>query len=516
MSPPPAAARAERPGSGEAAVLDSAAVREALGLSALPAGTPSRRFRGVSTDTRTLEPGALFVALQGERHDAADFLGEAAARGAAGAVVPRGREEPGLELEYFPVADTQRALGELARWRRRRTRARVVGITGSSGKTTVKEMVAAALSGSAPAGNSLRVKSAAGTGSGSGQTAGDGPRVFATPGNLNSLVGLPLTVLNAPEGADIWVLELGSNAPGEIATLTGICEPDHAVVTTVGPAHLEFFGDVPGVLREKLELVRGARPGGSVVVGERPPELAAAARKLRPDAVVAGLDSEADFRPDRHGLSANRVWFERGGVRYEVEVGGMHHLRDALLAAAVADSLGVPAAEAARGLAGFRPLGMRSALRRIGGLTVLVDCYNANPESFDAAIDYLTSAFPDRRRVAIVGTMLEMGDSGPAMHRGVAAALVEADFALVAATGEFAPAAAFLAAKGRTGETRFITPVPLDAREAREAAAADPETVWPALAEALHGDEVVLVKGSRGVRLERLVTRLERRFDEEA
>lgn len=437
----------------------------------LPAGGPGRAYTGVATDSREVREGDLFVALEGERTHGAEFLDEAAAAGARGAVVPPGRERGDLDLEWFPAEDPLGALGELAARHRRDRGARVVGITGSSGKTTVKEMVALALSGSRS--------------------------TYATPGNLNSLSGLPLSIFGAPRGAEVWILELGANRPGEIARLTVIARPDDAVVTTVGPAHLEAFGDVETVLEEKLALVSGASTEGAVVVGERPPELGREARRLRPDARVAGLEEDADFRPDRYGVGAERVWFEREGVRWELAAGGAHHLRDALLAAAVAEALGVPAAEAARELAGFRPLGMRSVLRRLGELTVLVDCYNANPESFAAAIEYCVDAFPDRRLVAVVGTMLELGDRSEAAHREVAARLADAGFSLVAATGEFAGAARSL--QGRRNGTRFLR-------------SEDPLGIWEALAEGLRGDEVVLVKGSRGVRLERIVDRLEARF----
>lgn len=452
-------------------LLDSIRVRRALGL---PGPEEVREYAGVATDTRAIRPGDLFVALEGERHHGADFLEEAAAAGARGAIVPPGRAVPDLDLEWLVVDDPLRALGDLAAWWRREAGARVVGVTGSSGKTTVKEMIARSVGAVRP--------------------------VHATTGNLNSLSGLPLSIFDAPAEAEVWVLELGANRPGEIPRLTGIAAPDDAVITTVGPAHLEYFGDVETVMREKLALVAGASPAGAVVVGERPPELGREARRIRPDAVVAGYGEEADFRPDRYDIGAERVWFEREGTRYEVEAGGAHHLRDALLAAAVAEALGVDRQASARGLAGFRPLGMRSALRRFGDLTVLADCYNANPESFAAAIEYCVAAFPDRRLAAVVGTMLELGEREAEAHREVAAWLVEAGFSLVAATGAFAPAAREAAgARGARNGTRFL-------------AAEDPEEVWEPLATELRGDEVVLVKGSRGVRLERILERLERRF----
>jgi UDP-N-acetylmuramoyl-tripeptide--D-alanyl-D-alanine ligase len=445
-------------------IFRSSEVREALGL---PPDGGGLEYTSVSTDTRTLRPGALFVALKGERVDAVELLPEAEATGAIGAVVPEHRGLPTTQLELFGVPDVIRALGELAAWRRRITSARVVGITGSSGKTTVKEMAAAALGGRY--------------------------RVFKSPGNLNSQVGLPLAILDAPPDADLWVLELGSSGPGEIGRLAQVAAPTDAVITTVGPAHLEFFGTVQKVLEEKLELVRGALPEGAVVVGERPIELVTAALELRPDAIVAGTGSSATWRPDEFVVGAREVCFRRSGVEYRVPAGGRHHLADALIVAALADALAVPATEAARGLAAYRPLGMRSALQQFGDLTVIADCYNANPESFAAAIDYCEEAFPGRRLVAVVGTMLELGEAAETAHHEVARRLIEAHFDLVAATGDFVDA--FRGIRARRNGTGVV-------------AADTVEQLWNELARRLTGDEVVLVKASRGVRLDAIVDHL--------
>ncbi len=435
-------------------------VRRALGLS--PTGGRGR-FESVSTDTRTLRRGALFVALQGERFDGVDFLETAARKGALGAVVPVGRDLPDLALEWYAVPDTLRALGELARLYRRRCAARVVAVTGSSGKTTVKEMLARA--------------------------AAVERKVHATAGNLNNLVGVPLTMLDAPADAEVWVLELGTSAPGEIARLAAVTEPDDVLVTTVGAAHLEGLGDEAGVLREKLALVRGARSGGRVVIGELPDALGRAARQIRPDAIVAGLGAECDWRPDSWEIGAEQVRFEKDGARFEVEAGGEHHLRDAVLAAAMATAIGVSPRGAARGLATFHPLGMRSAVRRHGSLTLLVDCYNANPDSFAAAIRWSSGAFRGRRLVAVVGSMLELGTRSQEPHRTVAQALLDAGFDEIVALGAFRPA--------------FASVGPRNGTVVRQAASAD-EAVRQ-LTEDLRGDEVVLVKASRGERLERVV-----------
>ncbi len=447
---------------------------EVAGVLGQPAPEAERTFDSVSTDTRTLQPGALFVALRGENGDGVEYLEDAVRAGAVGAVVPAGVELPSLPLAYFRVDDTKHGLGELAACHRRRCGARVVAITGSSGKTTVKEMIRHAI--------------------------GTSRQVHATRGTENNQIGVPISILAAPLEADFWVLELGSNTPGEIARLTEIVAPDDAVITTVGPAHLEGFGDEGGVLSEKLALIEGTDDAGTIVVGERPSSLPEAARSIRPDTVVAGLEEGADYMPDRYESHATHVWFDRGRVRYRIEAGGEHHLRDALIAAALAEAVGIDPPEVARGLAEFRPLGMRGAVQQLGTLTVVVDCYNANPESFEAAIDFCTRSFPGRPLAAVVGSMLELGEhSGPA-HREVARSLAHAGFRTVAASGEFS--LAFEELGSAANGTRVIS-------------AEDPEDSWDALRQALSGDEVVLVKGSRGVQLERIVEKLAGHFGSE-
>ena len=455
----------------QAPALRSGEIRSALGLS--PDYAEERAYTGVSSDSRTLRPGDLFVALQGERHDAADFLPQAAARGAPGAIVPAGREDPALPLEYFGVPDPLRALGDLAARARRASAATVIAITGSSGKTTVKEMLACALS--------------------------ESRRVYRTEGNLNSQVGLPLTILRAPAEADAWVLEAGASERGEIGRLAEIARPDHVVITTVGAAHLEFFGDVAGVLREKMRLAHGASGRGALVVGEEPDILPEAARAHCRDAIVAGIGARADFRPDEYTVGPDRVEFRHRGERFSLGAGGEHHLRDALIAAAVAEAMDVPPAAAARGLSRYEPLGMRGAIRRIGGLTVLADCYNANPDSFRAAIAQARRLLPGRRGAVFAGSMLELGSEEARAHREIGDELLTAGFDLIAATGLFSDVA--------FQDVGFdAAPVPSVIR------AEDPAAALTAFVEALDGDEVVLVKGSRGARLERVIDHLEARF----
>ena len=446
-----------------AARFTASEVCQALGL---PTGEAVTDFSSVSTDTRDLQPGALFVALRGERFDGAEFVELAERLGAAGALVSGGADHAEVAFPVFTVPDTTAALGDLARFHRRRCGARVVGVTGSSGKTTVKEMLAHAV--------------------------GSERRVHASRGNLNNQVGLPLSILAAEEETDVWVLELGTSEPGEIERLTAIAEPDDAVITTVGPAHLEGLGDVTGVLEEKLDLIRGASTSGCAVVGELPEVLPTRAREVRGDVVTAGLGPGSDFRPSDWHVGPEQARFRLAGVDYAVPVGGEHHLRDALIAAATATGLGVSPAGVARGLAGYRPVGLRGALIQVRKLTIVADCYNANPESFAAAIRYCSEGFPGRRLAAVVGSMLELGTAESAAHTEVAADLLRAGFTLVVALGAFQ--AAFQAMDLPEGVTVLY-----------------PSTVQAAaeeLAERQQGDEVLLVKASRGMKLERVIDSL--------
>jgi len=456
-----------------------AAVRQALALGeAAGSGAGAPVFTDISTDTRELRPGALFVALRGERFDGHNFLAEAFQKGAAAAVVEAGVEGEGAGPLY-PVPDTLEALGALARYRRRalgRRGARVVGITGSSGKTTVKEFTRGAVEATLS--------------------------VHATRGNLNNLVGVPLTLLAAPDDARVLVVEMGTNTPGEIRRLTAVAEPEIGVVTTVSSAHLEGLGSLGGVLREKSALLEGLPPGGWGVVGDEPPALPARARELRPPGrlrvVGWGEGADPDLRPDRPALRPDATWaFRWRGASVELRVPGRHAVVDALLALAVAELLGVPPLAAAQGVSRVPPGPMRGELRRLGGLTLLVDCYNANPQSTRAALETLLTMGGAPRRVAVLGGMGELGDSSALLHREVLAHARTLPLSLLIVLGGFA--AAEEEGPGNEGGPEVLS-------------ASGVEEAGSLLAERLQGDEVVLLKASRGVRLEGVLPALESRF----
>jgi len=425
-------------------------------------------FAGITTDTRHLTPGTLFVALKGDRFDAHDFLTQAKAAGATGAVVRRGTPPvPGLTL--FEVADTLTALGLLARARRRLLPkdAPVVAVTGSSGKTSAKEMIRSALATQR--------------------------RVHATSGNLNNLVGVPLTILSAPDDANALVVEAGASLPGEIGKLRDIIEPTIAVVTNVGFAHLEGFGSTERLLQEKASLLDGAPVA---VVGNSPALVAQAQRRARKVVVVA-RDEFGEVHPDKVDVDdAGQPILHWMGTSVTLPVLGLHQVDNAMIALAVAREAGVDLKAAVAGLANVQIPAGRGGLVSKGSLTIMDDSYNANPDSILAALETALTYAARRRRplVVVLGSMLELGPESARLHAFVADELMSFLPApeVVAAVGDFVPA--FARYREALGE-RLIT-------------APDAETLGPLLKRALRGNEIVLLKASRGVALERVLRHL--------
>lgn len=452
----------------ETFVWTSSEVRRALGLAR--GNGPDRVYRGISTDSRRVREGELFVALKGERFDGTDFVADAARAGSPGAVVER--RPPGLPpgLEIFEVPNALKALGALAQHRRRALGVTTVAMTGTNGKTTVREILAAILRGVAS--------------------------TYASPGNYNNLVGVPLSVLEAPADARFWVLELGTNQPGEIRTLGEMVEPDVAVIVSVAEGHLEGLRDLAGVLEEKTSLLGTIREGGWAVVADDPPELAGRARELFPAVRSAGLSPLADERPEKWSAGPKGVRLKWREVEIRAPLLGSHNARNLMVALAAARVLNVSPEAAARALPGVTGLPMRMERRDLGSLTLLIDCYNANPGSFVAAIEATRKVAGSRPRAALVGSMLELGPESAGLHRRVARALVQSGFSPIGASGAFAPA------------FREFQAVLRD----RLVLGRDPADVYPEFARWLTGAEVVLLKASRGVKLEQVVPLFERDF----
>jgi UDP-N-acetylmuramoyl-tripeptide--D-alanyl-D-alanine ligase len=310
--------------------------------------------------------------------------------------------------------------------------------------------------------------------------------VHATRANLNNLVGVPLTILEAPTDTEALVVEAGANLPGEIPRYREIIDPSIAIVTNVGAGHLEGFGSLEGVMREKLALVRGVP---LAVVGTEPRALASEARRTAGRVVVAGV-GDADIAASDVSIDASgRAAFTASGLRVRLPYPGRHLAANAMLAWGVAVELGLDLAAAAGALERVAIPGGRSELQQVGGLTLLNDCYNANPQSFASAIATAAAMRAGRRLVFVAGTMRELGAESARLHADVARDLVALAPDLLAAVGDFVPA---LAPHAAALGDRLVT-------------AADAPALGPALAARLAGDELVVLKASRGVALERII-----------
>jgi UDP-N-acetylmuramoyl-tripeptide--D-alanyl-D-alanine ligase len=435
----------------------TASVAGALGL---PRGPRDHAYAGICTDTRSAREGDLYVALVGERFDGHDFLGDARLAGVAGVVVRR-RTPPWPGFDWFEVDDTLAAYGRLARVRRDAFAGRVVAVTGTNGKTSTKELAAAA--------------------------AGAALRVHKSEKNLNNLVGVPRTLLALPVEAQAALIECGANQRGELATMREIVRPDVVVVTNVDAGHLEGFGGVERVLEEKLSLAVDAP---LAIVGPRPAHLADAARAVARRVVTVAVDGPADWTAQDVRVGPDgRATFRVRGAAVALPVPGRHQVGNALIALAVADALGVPLTDAARGIAAAVLPGGRTVLVERAGVAVLDDTYNANPASMAAALDLLQAVRGSRRTVVVVGTMRELGAASAGFHGALAERILALRPDVVAAVGDFAPAFEGLA--GRYGGTRVLT-------------GATPADVARGLQAELRPGDVALFKASRGVRLEQL------------
>ena len=437
----------------------------------LPGGAPAREaflksgFDGASIDTRTLAPGQLFVPLPGSRADGHAFLAEAFARGAAAALCARERfgewegREPG---PLVVVDDVTGALQRLAaRWREGWP-GTLVGVTGSAGKTTTKDLVAAALATRAP--------------------------TLRTEGNLNNHWGVPLTLLGLRPEHRAAVVEIAMNHPGEIGALAAITRPTAAVITNAGSAHLEGLGSLEAIAKEKASLAFALKAGDTAFVGADSPRLLEALRGAPCRLVRYGFAARAELRPravETLGEAGSRIEVD-GFPPLRLPLVGRHQVSNALAALAVSREMGCDPEAVVRALEAVRPTRGRMEIRRLAGATLLVDCYNANPDSTRAALETL-AAWPDaKRRIALLSDMLELGPAAAALHRETGAAVANAELWAVGTHAEDYAAGARAAG--------------VDAR-----VFADLADARTALGSALRPGVVVLLKASRGAALERVL-----------
>ena len=443
---------------------------------ALVAGDLGIPVTGVSIDSRSLGVGEAFFAIVGHRLDGHAFLAEAAARGAACLIVHTLPDDVPANVPLVLVEETTRALGALAAWHRGRFAIPVVAVTGSNGKTTTKELMAGVLA--------TRWE------------------VLRPERSFNNQWGLPLTLLRlAPEHQAV-VLEIGSNARGEVAALAALAAPTVGIVTTVAAVHTEYLGSLDGVREEKVGLVRALAPDGVAVLNADDPRVAGMARESRARVVTYGHGGTAHVRvagdvvEDDAGLTFT---LESGGERQLVTLAlaGSHNVTNALAAAAAGVAVGLPLADIARGLGGVRPVAGRCVWRRAGEVTILDDTYNASPVSVRAALDTVAARRHGRRVIVVLGDMLELGAISDEAHREVGRQVAALPADELIGVGRAMQGAVEAAREAGLGEARHLTTF---------------EDTVAHLLKGLAPGDVVLVKGSRGMRMERVVDALLARF----
>jgi len=425
-------------------------------------------FSELSTDTRTLPRGALYLALQGEHFDGNSFVGQAQAQGAGAAIVAKRVES---DLPMLRVADTHKALGQIASVNRSRSNATVIAITGSQGKTTVKEML--------------------------GKIIGISANTLITQANLNNTIGVPLTLLQLTENHGFAVIEMGANSIGEIAYSTGVTQPDIALITNANAAHIEGFGSIEGIVKAKGEIIEGLKEDGIILLNADDAHVQqwvelAADRRIVFFSHSNGTKTADYFAIDVSLNEKGQVSFQlispKGDCRISMNLLGQHSVLNAVAASATAMEAGASLSDVMRGLTEMKPVsGRLCPLRGINGCLMIDDSYNASPSSFFAAIDVLMSF--SGRKILVVGDMKEMGVETDEAHLAVG------DYARVAGVEE-------LLAVGE--KSKFI----VDAYGSHGTHFIDKAHLVEACRELARPESVLLVKGSRGASMESVVNEL--------
>ena len=419
----------------------------------------------VTTDSRTIEPGSLFVPIRGKKQDAHAFIGQAFLAGAGFALAAKDADLSRVPGNVIRVPDTTRALGDIARFHRSRFDVPVIGITGSCGKTTTKEMMRLAL--------------------------GDG--VVASPASYNNEIGVPLTLLQMDKQTAACIVEIGTNAPGEVATLARIARPTVGVVTNVEEAHLQGLGNVRGVLKEKAALLAALPQDGAAVVNADNYYCREMMEKAPCFLISYGTWEDADVFGTKARVTANGIGFDLyGRMPFEIPALGVHNVHNALAAIAVALWLGRDPMDVLAALARYQAPKMRMSREDVGEVILINDAYNANPRSMEAAVIELGARPAAGRRVAVFGDMLELGDQTERCHRELGRKLANARIDAVWAVGENARFIAEEAAKGGMAADRCHHQATVEDALANPPLAPRPGDTW-------------LFKASRGMALERLL-----------
>ncbi len=445
----------------------------------LIAGSGEKKIYGVSTDSRRIERGNLFIALAGENFDGHAFIQKAVEDGAAGVIVSDAGKinvaAMAAETAVIEVADTLRALGDLAHSYRKRFSIPVIGLTGSSGKTTTKEMLACILTKE--------------------------KKVLKTEGNLNNLIGLPQTILGMTNHDEIVILEMGTNTRGEIKRLTQIAAPDIGLITNVGPAHLAGFGSVDVVREEKGDLFLNMNPAGIAVVNLDDEAVRKTADQWPGRRVTYSMSAAADVgvtdirKNGAQGMSFSLLMCGQAH-KVDMKIAGIHNVYNAMAAAAAALACGISPDSIKRGLASFVAVGGRMEIIKLqNGAYVINDAYNANPASVREALLTLKDLKNSHHAFVFLGDMLELGDAAPEMHRRVGMLLATIGVTAAFLQGDFAEATAAGAREGGLGDRQIIF-------------LHSDEDAMLQLKKQLRKGDWILVKGSRRMKMDRFVTRL--------
>ena len=434
---------------------------------------PQKSFRGVSTDSRSVSEGEVFFAIRGENLDGHEYVEAAFRRGASCAVIARGADVRAYrERPFLVVRDTTAALGSLANVYRKKFSIPILAVAGSNGKTTTKEMIATVLK--------TRYS------------------VLSTEGNLNNQIGVPKTLFRLHGGHEIAVVEIGTNHFGELAYLCGILEPTHGLITTIGREHLEFFRNITGVARAEGELFDALKSSGVGFVNADDPRVVSQARKLRRKVSYGFAGGRIRGKRLRIGNDGCAAFFvemrDRGSFMVGLRTPGLHAATNALAASAVGVSFGVSGARIGRALGNFAGVGKRMEVVRAGGVTILNDTYNANPDSVVSAMKTLFQMKTGGKKIVVLGDMLELGPASRREHEKIGEAFGKMGFEHLLTYG---PQARFIYDRARA---------PVKHHYSRK------DVLSRKLLELASPPDIVLVKGSRGMKMEEVVQYMQDAF----
>ncbi|MEZ5360270.1 MAG: UDP-N-acetylmuramoyl-tripeptide--D-alanyl-D-alanine ligase [Candidatus Zixiibacteriota bacterium] len=438
-----------------------------------PGNRELTRFDGLSIDSRTVKPGEVFFAIVGDNNDGHEYVADAFKKGASIAVV----NKSGLDKidkascgPLFIVEDTHEALLEIAAYIRRHIDAAFAGITGSNGKTTTKEML-----------HSI---------------AGVSHKSFRSPGNLNNLYGLPISLGMMPLETEFAVFELGISVPGEMSRLASVIKPELAVILNVGPAHLETLGSIENVVKAKFELIDNLPVGAVIVLNADDANIMAEAKHRNLEFIGFGIDTTTNFTgKDLHITPDGKQQFTVNGHTIMLNALGRINVYNALAAIAASSVWGCTPEDWQKGLSAFKPVDLRMALESHNGLQLLLDCYNANPGSVKAALETLETMKTEGRKIAILGDMLELGPQSDALHREIGQRAASAGLHTLFCFGPRSRSIAVGAIdKG------------MDTKAVRHFE--DPQELLHELVQTVARGDLLLFKASRGMKLETIVTGL--------